>query len=85
MYAFIYLSIIESIRKEDVKSIYVLCTKGELNKYRVPELLNEMKEKDFLVHHYPFPDGGAPVMSDLVKMLDQLKKDSSNSRKSLIQ
>lgn len=75
----------ECLKSENVDEVFSLCTKGELNKYRVPWLLNEMTGADIIVHHYPFPDGQTPNMPSLLKMVDEILVSVRNGRKPLVQ
>ncbi len=54
-------------------------------KYRVPEYVQTLSDEQFVVHHHPFPDGQVPQMAMLLKMLDQLRVNSMQGRKSLVQ
>ncbi|XP_060552181.1 cyclin-dependent kinase inhibitor 3-like [Ruditapes philippinarum] len=75
---------IKCLKSEGVDEVFSLCTKGELNKYRVPWLLNEMTGADIVVHHYPFPDGQTPNMPSLLKMVDEIQVSVRNGRKPLV-
>ncbi|XP_045168446.1 cyclin-dependent kinase inhibitor 3-like [Mercenaria mercenaria] len=75
---------IKCLISEGVGEVFSLCTKGELNKYRVPWLLNEMTGADIVVHHYPFPDGQTPNMASLLKMVDEIQVSVRNGRKPLV-
>lgn len=77
--------IVECLQAEGVMEVFSLCTRGELNKYRVPNLLTEMSAADILVHHYPFLDGQTPNMGNLLKMIDEIKVAVYGNRKPLIQ
>ncbi|KAK3093220.1 hypothetical protein FSP39_012846 [Pinctada imbricata] len=74
----------ECLRTEEVKDIFCLCSKGELNKYRVPDLLTSLAEADITVHHYHFPDGETPPTQLLISMLDELKVAMKNKRKPVV-
>jgi cyclin-dependent kinase inhibitor 3 len=75
----------ECLVSEGVKELFCLCSKGELNKYRVPKLLQELTVVDINVHHTPFPDGLIPSTSVLVKMVEDLRVLLMNGRKTVIQ
>lgn len=75
---------IKCLVSEGVKELFCLCSKGELNKYRVPKLLEELQENDITVHHTPFPDGLVPSTSELVKIIDDLNVLLMNRRKTVI-
>lgn len=76
---------LECLKSAGVDEIFSLCTKGELNMYRVPWLLHELSGADIVVHHYPFPDGQTPNMGSLLKMIDEIKVSVHNGRKPLVQ
>ncbi|XP_041351426.1 cyclin-dependent kinase inhibitor 3-like isoform X2 [Gigantopelta aegis] len=67
-----------------IKDVFTLCTRGEMNKYRVPNLLNEFSAYDITVHHYPFPDGQVPPIDSLVKMVEELRINVMNGKKSVV-
>lgn len=75
----------ECLTSARVDEIFSLCTKGELSKYRVPELLHELTGAGILVHHYPFPDGLAPNMGALLKMVDEIKVANQNGKLPIVQ
>ena len=75
----------EAIKREQVDDVFVLCTRGELHKYRVPSLIQHLKDSDLTVHQFPFPDGSSPSFEDAIKMLDALKANLKQSRKCLVQ
>ncbi|XP_078672254.1 cyclin-dependent kinase inhibitor 3-like isoform X2 [Branchiostoma floridae x Branchiostoma belcheri] len=75
---------LEDLKAQSIRDIFVLCTRGELHKYRVPRLLERYEEADFTVHHHPFPDGTVPAMAACVKLLDELKLCLSQGKKTLI-
>ena len=75
----------ECLKTEDVQEIFTLCSKGEMNKYRVPWFLNEVSGANMIVHHYPFPDGTVPSMSSLIKMVDEIHLAVQNGRKPVVQ
>ncbi|XP_075471246.1 cyclin-dependent kinase inhibitor 3 isoform X2 [Ascaphus truei] len=75
---------LEEIKTQGVQDIFVLCTLGELSLYRVPTLLQEYRKQDFIVHHYPFPDGDVPQFDNCTAILEELKACVENNRKTLI-
>ncbi|XP_076100015.1 cyclin-dependent kinase inhibitor 3-like [Mytilus galloprovincialis] len=75
---------IKCLVSEGVKEVFCLCSKGELNKYRVPKLIGELQENDITVHHTPFPDGLVPSTSELIKIIDDLHVVLMNRRKTII-
>ena len=75
----------ECIKSANIKDVFVLCTKGELIKYRVPSLLEDYTRAGLVVHHHPFQDGSTPTMDSLVEMLEQMKVNLMNGIESLVQ
>ncbi|KAK3591799.1 hypothetical protein CHS0354_007652 [Potamilus streckersoni] len=69
---------------EEVQEVFSLCTKGELKKYRVPLLLQEITSVNIAVHHYPFSDGHVPGMQNLMKMIDEIYAGLVNGKKTVI-
>lgn len=65
--------------------MFSLCTRGELNKYRVSSLITDLTAADVVVHQYPFLDGTIPSMGNLVKIIDEIKVAVHNNRKPLVQ
>ena len=68
-----------------VKEVFVLVTRGELNKYRVPTYLEALGEAGLAVHPHPFPDGQTPPIASLTKMIDALRVNLVQGRKCLLQ
>ncbi|CAH1792013.1 unnamed protein product [Owenia fusiformis] len=75
---------IESIKSLEISDVFCFCSRGELHKYRVTWLLQEYTKADITTYHYPFPDGCTPTIGNLVKMLEQLKLNLMEGKKSLI-
>lgn len=75
---------IGKLKTESVQEAFVLCTRGELKKYRVPDLLECYAEAAITVHHIPFPDGSVPSMDRCVKLLDELQVCLMEGRKTII-
>lgn len=65
--------------------MFCLCSKGELNKYRVPWLLHELTAADITIHHHAFPDGQVPSLSLLMKIVDELHTNLMNDKTSIVQ
>ncbi|XP_052272413.1 cyclin-dependent kinase inhibitor 3-like isoform X2 [Dreissena polymorpha] len=65
-------SLPECLQAEGVDSVLCLCTKGELNKYRVPGLLSELELANIDVHHYPYLDGTAPNIRTMLQIVDEI-------------
>ncbi len=62
----------------------MLCTRGELRKYRTPRLLQELTTAEFNVHHYPFPDGLTPSLGNCAKLLEDIRVNLASERKCLV-
>ncbi|XP_057715026.1 cyclin-dependent kinase inhibitor 3 isoform X2 [Corythoichthys intestinalis] len=75
---------VEELRNQGVQDVFVLCTRGELSKYRVPSLLEVYQQKGLIVHHMPFPDGEAPQLELCARILDQLQHSLEADRRTLI-
>ncbi|KAM8921259.1 cyclin-dependent kinase inhibitor 3 [Pelodytes ibericus] len=75
---------IGEMKNQGIQDIFVLCTSGELSLYRVPNLLQEYQNQDFVIHHHPFPDGGVPSPDDCCEILEDLKACLDNNRKTII-
>ena len=74
-----------SLKRMNVQEAFVLCSRGELNKYRVPWLLHEYTGAEITVRHYPFPDGHIPNISNLAKMLEEIKVNLTKNTKTILQ
>ncbi|NXL45728.1 CDKN3 inhibitor, partial [Podilymbus podiceps] len=75
---------IEELKNYGTQDIFVLCTRGELLKYRVPNLLDAYQQHGICVHHYPIPDGDAPDIAKCCKILEDLRSCLENNRKTII-
>ncbi|XP_017537913.1 cyclin-dependent kinase inhibitor 3 isoform X1 [Pygocentrus nattereri] len=69
---------------EGVEDVFVFCTRAELVRYRVPCLLERYTERGLVVHHLPFPDGGAPEMPQCCHILEELQLSLQNQRRTVI-
>uniref|UniRef100_A0A8C6TWU6 protein-tyrosine-phosphatase n=1 Tax=Neogobius melanostomus TaxID=47308 RepID=A0A8C6TWU6_9GOBI len=76
---------VEELQSQGVQSVFVFCTRGELNKYRVPSLLEAYRQCGFAVHHMPFLDGDAPELEHCCRILEQLRHNLDNNRRTVIQ
>lgn len=70
---------------QGVEDVFVFCTRGELVRYRVPCLLEAYSQRGLRVHHLPFPDGGAPELSQCCCILEELQGCLQNQRRTVIQ
>lgn len=68
-----------------IQDIFVLCTRGELSKYRVPNLIDSYQQHGMCVHHHPIPDGNAPDIATCCKILEELRTCLENKQKTIIQ
>ncbi|XP_061651071.1 cyclin-dependent kinase inhibitor 3 isoform X2 [Phyllopteryx taeniolatus] len=75
---------VEELHNQGVQDVFVLCTRGELSKYRVPSLLEVYQQKGLCVHHMPFPDGEAPQLEQCAHILDELQRSLEANRRTLI-
>ncbi|XP_068436727.1 cyclin-dependent kinase inhibitor 3 isoform X3 [Clinocottus analis] len=64
---------VEELQNQGVQEVFVFCTRGELNKYRVPSLLEVYRQRGFTVHHTPFQDGDAPELGQCSQILEELQ------------
>ncbi|XP_020938951.1 cyclin-dependent kinase inhibitor 3 isoform X4 [Sus scrofa] len=58
--------------------------RGELSKYRVPNLLDLYHQYGIITHHHPIPDGGAPDIASCCEIMEELEICLQNNRKTLI-
>ncbi|XP_027758659.1 cyclin-dependent kinase inhibitor 3 isoform X3 [Empidonax traillii] len=72
------------LRNSGIQDIFVLCTRGELSKYRVPNLIDTYQQHGMCVHHHPIPDGNAPDIATCCKILEELRSCLENNRKTVI-
>ncbi|ETE73930.1 Cyclin-dependent kinase inhibitor 3, partial [Ophiophagus hannah] len=64
---------IDELKGHGVLDVFVLCTKGELTKYRVPHLMETYQNYGITVHHHPIPDGGTPDIARCCVILNELR------------
>ncbi|KAF6350961.1 cyclin dependent kinase inhibitor 3 [Rhinolophus ferrumequinum] len=74
----------EELRSYGIQDIFVFCTRGELSKYRVPNLLTLYQQYGIITHHYPIPDGGTPDIASCCEIMEELAICLKNNRKTLI-
>ena len=72
------------LKAQGVEDVFVFCTKGELNKYRVPRLLQEYVGAGLSIHHYPFPDGLVPSLTNCLKMLEEIQLSLNQGKGTLV-
>uniref|UniRef100_A0A8C6VP07 Cyclin-dependent kinase inhibitor 3 n=1 Tax=Naja naja TaxID=35670 RepID=A0A8C6VP07_NAJNA len=76
---------IDELKSHGVLDVFVLCTKGELTKYRVPHLMETYQNYGITVHHHPIPDGGTPDIARCCVILNELRNCLESKRKATIQ
>ncbi|XP_066198451.1 cyclin-dependent kinase inhibitor 3 isoform X1 [Saccopteryx leptura] len=74
----------EELKNYGIQDIFVFCTRGELSKYRVPNLLNLYQQCGIVTHHHPIPDGGTPDIASCCEIMETLAVCLRNNRKTLI-
>ncbi|XP_030308073.1 cyclin-dependent kinase inhibitor 3 isoform X3 [Calypte anna] len=75
---------LEELKSHGTQDVFVLCTRGELLKYRVPNLLDAYQQHGICVHHHPIPDGDAPDIAQCCKILEELRSCLESNRKTII-
>lgn len=75
----------EELKSYGIQDIFVFCTRGELSKYRVPNLLDLYQQYGITTHHHPIPDGGTPDIASCCEIMEELAACLKNNRKTLIQ
>lgn len=75
---------VKDLCTQGVEEVFVLCTRGELYKFRVPRLMQEYTSAGLAVHHYPFPDGLVPNPGSCLKMLDEIRVNLTAGRGTLV-
>uniref|UniRef100_A0A670XSX5 Cyclin-dependent kinase inhibitor 3 n=1 Tax=Pseudonaja textilis TaxID=8673 RepID=A0A670XSX5_PSETE len=75
---------IDELKSDGVLDVFVLCTKGELTKYRVPHLMETYQNYGITVHHHPIPDGGTPDIARCCVILNELRNCLESKRKATI-
>ncbi|XP_072617717.1 cyclin-dependent kinase inhibitor 3 isoform X3 [Vulpes vulpes] len=74
----------EELKSYGIQDIFVFCTRGELSKYRVPNLLDLYHQYGIITHHHPIPDGGTPDIASCCEIMEELAICLKNDRKTLI-
>ncbi|XP_068202433.1 cyclin-dependent kinase inhibitor 3-like isoform X2 [Palaemon carinicauda] len=75
---------LDKIEYFGITDVVMLMTKGELRKYRVPNLMNEYEMRGLCIHHFPFLDGTAPPVETVVDIIDLIRQALEAKRKVLI-
>ncbi|XP_021258814.1 cyclin-dependent kinase inhibitor 3 isoform X2 [Numida meleagris] len=75
---------IDELRSYGTQDVFVLCTKRELLKYRVPNLIDAYQERGICVHHYPIPDGDAPDIATCCRILEELRSCLESNQNTII-
>lgn len=79
------LVLAEELKSYGIQDVFVFCTRGELSKYRVPNLLDLYQQSGIVTHHHPIPDGGTPDIGSCWEIMEELATCLKNHRKTLIQ
>ncbi|XP_059954084.1 cyclin-dependent kinase inhibitor 3 isoform X1 [Mesoplodon densirostris] len=74
----------EELKSYGIQDIFVFCTRGELLKYRVPNLVDLYHQYGIITHHHPIPDGGTPDIASCCDIMEELEICLKNNRKTLI-
>ncbi|XP_076787290.1 cyclin-dependent kinase inhibitor 3 isoform X2 [Arvicanthis niloticus] len=74
----------EELKSYGIQDVFVFCTRGELSKYRVPNLLDLYQQYGIVTHHHPIPDGGTPDIGSCWEIMEELATCLKNNRKTLI-
>ncbi|XP_037011711.2 cyclin-dependent kinase inhibitor 3 isoform X2 [Artibeus jamaicensis] len=74
----------EELKSCGIQDIFVFCTRGELSKYRVPNLLTLYQQYGISTHHHPIPEGGTPDIASCCEIMEALTICLKNNRKTLI-
>ncbi|NXN19091.1 CDKN3 inhibitor, partial [Indicator maculatus] len=69
------------LKKHGTQDIFVLCTRGEFLRYRVPNLIDAYQQHEICVHHCPIPDGDVPDIAMCCKILEELRSCLESNRK----
>ncbi|XP_053245020.1 cyclin-dependent kinase inhibitor 3 isoform X5 [Podarcis raffonei] len=77
-------SLPDELKSYGVQDVFVLCTRGELSKYRVPHLLEAYQSQGIAVHHHPISDGDTPDIAKCCLILKELRSCLEGDRKTLI-
>ncbi|NXC46390.1 CDKN3 inhibitor, partial [Penelope pileata] len=75
---------IDELKSYGTQDIFVLCTKGELFKYRVPSLIDTYQQHGICVHHYPVVDGDTPDIATCCKILEDLRSCLEGNHKTIV-
>ncbi|NXI35712.1 CDKN3 inhibitor, partial [Galbula dea] len=75
---------VEELKNYEIQDVFVLCTRGELSKYRVPNLIDTYHQHGICVHHYPIPDGDAPDIAMCCSILEELRSCLESNQKTII-
>ncbi|XP_036055347.1 cyclin-dependent kinase inhibitor 3 isoform X2 [Onychomys torridus] len=74
----------EELKSYGIQDVFVFCTRGELSKYRVPNLLDLYQQSGIVTHHHPIPDGGTPDIGSCWEIMEELATCLKSNRKTLI-
>ncbi|XP_048204494.1 cyclin-dependent kinase inhibitor 3-like [Perognathus longimembris pacificus] len=74
----------DELRSYGIQDIFVFCTRGQLLKYRDPNLLDLYQQHGIITHHHPIPDGGTPDIDRCWEIMEELTICLKNNRKTLL-
>ncbi|XP_010143514.1 PREDICTED: cyclin-dependent kinase inhibitor 3 [Buceros rhinoceros silvestris] len=77
-----YLEELKNCRTQDV---FALCTRRELSKYQVQNLMDAYQQHGICMHHYPVPAGDAPDITKCCKTLEEPRSCLESSWKTITQ
>ncbi|NXQ88770.1 CDKN3 inhibitor, partial [Nyctibius grandis] len=75
---------IGELKNYGTQDIFVLCTRGELSKYRVPNLIDTYQQHGICVHHHPIIDGNVPDIAKCCRILEELRCCLDSNRRTII-
>uniref|UniRef100_A0A8C6DAW9 protein-tyrosine-phosphatase n=1 Tax=Moschus moschiferus TaxID=68415 RepID=A0A8C6DAW9_MOSMO len=71
------------LKSYGIQDIFVFCTRVELSKYNVPNLLDLYHQYGIFSHHHPIPDGGTPDITSCCEIMEELEICLKNNPKTL--
>ena len=63
---------LDYISEQGITDVFTLMVPGELVKYRVPNLVQELENRGIFVHLHPVEDGGLPPVDLLMQLLGRI-------------
>ncbi|KFO82957.1 Cyclin-dependent kinase inhibitor 3, partial [Buceros rhinoceros silvestris] len=65
------------------QDVFALCTRRELSKYQVQNLMDAYQQHGICMHHYPVPAGDAPDITKCCKTLEEPRSCLESSWKTI--